>query len=66
MSRQTAITLSDKEMQALADFTTKHKLFMACNKDVVLQFDNGSGIGTNIFAKCLCGEEKDITDYGAW
>lgn len=25
-----------------------------------------SGIGQNVIVRCLCGEGKDITDYGAW
>ena len=58
--------LNADEAKSLAKFIEKHKVQMACNQDMNLEFSTASGIGRNTWVKCLCGAEEDITDYGSW
>lgn len=59
-------TLTDYEAKMFYDFIAEHKIKMACNKDIRIEATAASGIGTNTWIKCICGTEKEITDYSAW
>lgn len=63
--------MTDKEVENLKQFMTKHK---NCNTNTkstknkfVLEVTRNSGIGNAIFVKCKgCGKEENITDYRSW
>lgn len=56
--------LMSNEAKSLAYFIEQHKT--VCDKDITIEYSTASGIGRNTWVKCSCGQEKDITDYGAW
>lgn len=57
--------MNKKEERAYARFCKKHSHDGAGN-NVQLFFTN-TGIGTVYKVTCpICGETKDITDYGSW
>lgn len=58
------VSLSRESIELLSLASASH----SCNdSDYTLYYSYGSGIGTNIVAKCNgCGKRFDITDYGNW
>lgn len=59
--------LFTEEVVSLSDWFKQHS--KTCTKGcwfVELDQSSKSGIGTNTYAKCICGEQKDITDYESW
>lgn len=59
------MSISPESIELLAVAAMRHN---CCNDaDFEIRYSYGSGIGTNIVAKCArCGERFDITDYGNW
>lgn len=64
-SEHKVLTLSRETIELLALAAAKHD---CCNDpDFEIRYSYGSGIGTNIVAKCIrCGQRYDVTDYGSW
>lgn len=62
---QPVLTLSRETIELLALAMEQHT---CCpDADFELRYSYGSGLGTNIVAKCTrCGQRYDITDYGSW
>ena len=58
-------TMSPETIELLAIASMRHT---GCNDaDFEIRYSYGSGIGTNIVAKCMrCGQRFDITDYSNW
>lgn len=58
------VALSAETIELLALASLEH----GCkDTDFEISYSYGSGIGTNIVAKCQrCGERFDVTDYGSW
>ena len=59
------LTLSSETIELLALAMEQHT---CCHDtDFELRYGYGSGLGTNIVAKCTqCGQRYDITDYSSW
>ena len=58
------VTLSRETIEKLAVVGLGHRCRDA---DIAVCYSYGSGIGTNIVAKCTqCGQRYDVTDYGSW
>ena len=59
------MTISPETIEMLCIASMRHS---CCNDaDFEIRYSYGSGIGTNIVAKCTrCGKRYDITDYGSW
>lgn len=51
------------EVMELWSFLNQH---ITCRKHIKIGFSDASGIGTNAVVECLCGAQKDFTDYEAW
>ena len=57
-------SLSSESIELLAVASMTHSCRDA---DFDIYYSYGSGLGTNIVAKCTrCGKRYDITDYGSW
>lgn len=62
---QPVLTLSSETIELLALAMEQHTCCHDTNFE--LRYVYGSGLGTNIVAKCTrCGQRYDITDYGNW
>lgn len=58
------VALSAETIELLALASLDH---VCEDTDFEISYSYGSGIGTNIVAKCQrCGERFDVTDYGNW
>lgn len=59
------MSISPESIELLAVASMMHN---CCNDaDFEIRYSYGSGIGTNIVAKCTrCGQRFDITDYDNW
>lgn len=58
------VTLSAETIELLALVSLDHP---CKDSDYEIIYSYGSGIGTNIAAKCRrCGERFDVTDYSSW
>lgn len=61
---QPDFSLSRESIELLAVASMTHSCRDA---DFDIYYSYGSGLGTNIVAKCTrCGKRYDITDYGSW
>ena len=62
---QPVLTMSSETIELLALAMEQHT---CCpDTDFEIRYNYGSGLGTNIVAKCArCGKRYDITDYGSW
>ena len=65
-----SVTLTEKETVAFCEFCKEHRHVgtrtgaIGGSHSIIL---TGTGIGWGVQAKCnLCGDVKDITDYGCW
>lgn len=58
--------MNDEEYVSNAEFRAAH--YMKCRNGSTFCYTlSSTGIGTAISIKCpVCGEEKDITDFGNW
>lgn len=64
--------LTDKEKKSAEEFFAKHKktCFRPSTSDfnnqlVINYIETGIGLGKQVICN-ICGEIKDITDYGCW
>jgi len=58
-------SIEETEIEMLTKWNNEHnKTCKSGNR--WLKFSCSSGIGQNIFVKCSCGAEADITDYSQW
>lgn len=66
MRRLSLHVMNDEEYVSNAEFRAAH--YMKCRNGSTFCYTlSGTGIGTAISVKCpVCGEEKDITDFGNW
>jgi hypothetical protein len=64
--------MNDKELDREENFRSGHvcpdrELHDGVDFDIELRYTNSSGIGENVYIKCLrCGTQQDITDYNSW
>jgi hypothetical protein len=60
------IRLSPKELDRLIYLWEHHRRRCETKADSTIEQSAASGIGTNSFLVCGCGEKFDITDYLSW
>lgn len=64
-TRFETFSIEETEIEKLVAWNGEHnKTCKAGNK--FIKFSSSTGIGQNIFVKCSCGVEVDITDYSQW
>ena len=57
--------VTDVELDEINKFRNQHR--QSCKKYDFGFFLTGTGLGTGIDIQCMvCGEKKDVTDFGAW
>lgn len=63
--RHSIHVVTDVELDEINKFRNQH--LKSCKKYKFGFFLTGTGLGTGIDIQCMvCGEKKDVTDFGAW
>jgi hypothetical protein len=60
------MTIEPAELDKLATLWQHHRTGCTFEGDARMEQDSSSGIGTNLFLYCGCGEKFDLTNYSSW